>query len=104
MSTTNEDVFAQLRDLLAAAEAKTTTEPAASQVPASPAVQRIGELKVRPVLDAAEVVELGNVSLSTVRRAIRAGELPAHRVGRRVKVPTPAALAWLGAVPAGNAS
>jgi excisionase family DNA binding protein len=61
------------------------------------AADRLAELRARPVLGAAEVAELGAVSLSMVRSAIRAGDLPVHRLGRRVLVPTDAALVWLGA-------
>jgi excisionase family DNA binding protein len=51
-------------------------------------------LKARPSLSIVQAAELANVSKSTVRRAIDAGELPVKRLGRRVLVNTAATLAW----------
>jgi excisionase family DNA binding protein len=68
-------------------------------VPVDPA-ERLAYLLARPTNPPAETAEITGTSLSTVRRAIDSGELPARKVGRRVHVPTVAALAWVGAVPA----
>lgn len=53
------------------------------------------ELLARPVLSVAELVEISGLGTSTIRRAIDAGDLSVHRIGRRVLVPTAVALAWL---------
>lgn len=53
------------------------------------------ELMARPVLSVSEVCSLSGLGLSTVRRAIDAGDLSVHRIGRRVLIPTAVALAWL---------
>lgn len=58
------------------------------------------ELQARPVLSAAEVVELTGISLSIVRRAIRTGDLRSHKIGTRVLIPTAAAMEWMGLEPA----
>lgn len=53
------------------------------------------ELLARPVLSVSEVCSLSGLGLSTVRRAIDAGDLSVRRIGRRVLVPTAGAVAWL---------
>ena len=42
-----------------------------------------------------EVIELTGFGRSTVYRAIRAGELPAVRLGRAVRVPTASLEKWI---------
>lgn len=57
-----------------------------------------------PVLDAAMVADLLNMSVDTVRRLSREGVLPAHRVpgGRTFKYLRDEVLDWLRAQPAHN--
>lgn len=86
------ELLAQLQTLLDGAG-----DPPPPAEPSSPKTERLADLKARPVLSVAEVVEVSHLSLSTVRRAIKAGELVSHHVGRRVLVPTHAALDWIGA-------
>lgn len=64
--------------------------------------ERRAELAAKPVLDAGELHELTGVSVSTIRRAIRDGALPTRRLGRRVWIPTDAALSWLAPGRAGD--
>jgi len=47
----------------------------------------INELKTRVVLTAREVAELLDVSSSHVYESIRRGDLPSHRMGRRIVIP-----------------
>ena len=79
----------------------TAPAPTAADIPL-PDPGRTAALLALPVLSAADVVEVGRVSLSTVRRAIDRGELPVRRIGRRVLIPTAAVLAWLAGDDAGN--
>lgn len=53
------------------------------------------DLLAKPVLSVSEVCSLSGLGLSTVRRAIDAGDLSVHRIGRRVLIPTAVALAWM---------
>ena len=47
-----------------------------------------------------EVAAFGRIGRPTVDRAIKAGELPARKFGRVLRVRTPDALRWLGIDPA----
>lgn len=66
--------------------------------------ERINYLLSRPVLSIHDTAELFDLSRSTIRRAIAAGNLPARHVGRRVLIPTATALAWAGVGTNGGAS
>jgi len=58
--------------------------------------ERINYLAALVVLDVCQLAEFGNVSKSTVRRAIDAGDLPVTRIGRRVLITADNARRWLG--------
>ena len=47
----------------------------------------INDLNTRVVLTAQEVAELLDVSSSHVYESIRRGDLPSHRMGRRIVIP-----------------
>jgi len=47
----------------------------------------INELNTRVVLTAREVAQLLEVSSSHVYESIRRGDLPSHRMGRRIVIP-----------------
>ena len=65
--------------------------------PATPGTaERVAYLMARPVLAVGELAEIADLSTSTVRRAIDAGDLPVRRIGRRVLIPATDARAWLG--------
>ena len=49
------------------------------------------------VEEAAQVIGIGRTA---AYEAVRRGELPVRRLGRRLVVPVPALLVWLGATPA----
>lgn len=46
-----------------------------------------------------EVAKFGRIGRPQVDRAIQAGELPARRFGRNIRIRTADALAWLGVPP-----
>lgn len=80
----------------------TTTETTASNELAAPltaTAATLAALRERPALRLHECIVLVNVSRSTLVRAIKAGDLAAHKVGRAVYVPTSALLAFVGADP-----
>jgi excisionase family DNA binding protein len=54
-------------------------------------------LRSAPVQTIAEAARFSKSSVMTVRRAIASGDLPASKVGRLVRIPTAAVLAWIGA-------
>jgi excisionase family DNA binding protein len=54
-------------------------------------------LRSAPVQTIAEAARFSKSSVMTVRRAIASGDLPARKVGRLVRIPTAAVLAWVGA-------
>jgi len=56
------------------------------------------DLDGRVTLTVEETARLLGVGRSAVYEAARRGELPSRRVGRRVVVPVPALLLWLGFV------
>jgi len=51
--------------------------------------------KVRLCLNAADVSERTGLSLSSVRKLTRSGEIPHIKVGRRILYPTDALAEWL---------
>lgn len=53
-------------------------------------------LRSAPVQTIAEAARFSKSSVMTIRRAIAAGDLPARKVGRLVRIPTAAVLSWLG--------
>ena len=61
-------------------------------------VSVLGHLDGRVTLTVDETARLLGVGRSAVYEAARRGELPSRRVGRRVVVPVPALLVWLGFV------
>lgn len=55
--------------------------------------------KLRPLLNIAEVIEMLPLGRSTVYAAIRAGEIPSIRIGRRLLIPTAALCELVGLAP-----
>lgn len=58
--------------------------------------QRLEEIECRLALSIEETASLLGLGRSAAYEAARRGELPSHRLGRRVIVPVPALLHWLG--------
>lgn len=54
----------------------------------------------RPTLTVEETASLLGLGRSAAYEAIRRGEIPSRRLGRRLLVPVPALLEWLGATEA----
>lgn len=63
------------------------------------ATQTIGihDLDDRLTLTVEEAASLLSLGRTAAYEAVRRGEIPARRLGRRLVVPVPALLAWLGA-------
>ncbi|MEQ8716666.1 MAG: helix-turn-helix domain-containing protein [Acidimicrobiales bacterium] len=57
----------------------------------------LGDIESRLTLTVEEVASLLSLGRSATYEAIRRGEIPSRRLGRRVLVPVPALLEWLGA-------
>lgn len=57
----------------------------------------IGALEERTTLTVAETGRLLGLGRSAAYEAVRRGDIPSRRVGRRIVVPAPALLRWLGA-------
>lgn len=57
-----------------------------------------------PTVSVEEAGELLGISRRSAYRAVERGELPALRVGRLLRVPTPKLLALLGVTPTGTRS
>lgn len=57
-------------------------------------------LNGRPTLTVEETAELLGLGRSAAYEAVRRGDLPSRRLGRRLLVPVPALMTWLGATEA----
>ena len=64
----------------------------------------LDDLHERATTTVEEVAELLGLGRSAAYEAVRRGDLPARRLGRRILIPVPALLAWLGAAPADDAA
>jgi len=62
--------------------------------------QGLDEIESRLTLSVEETASLLGLGRSAAYEAARRGELPSRRLGRRVIVPVPALLSWLGIEPA----
>jgi excisionase family DNA binding protein len=60
----------------------------------------LASLEGRVTVSVEEAAQLLGLGRSAAYEAARRGELPVRRVGRRLLVPVPAFLEWLGASPA----
>jgi excisionase family DNA binding protein len=60
---------------------------------------RLEDLEDRITLTVEEVATLLGLGRTAAYEAARRGEIPSRRLGRRVIVPVPALLDWLGASP-----
>jgi len=60
----------------------------------------LDEIESRLTLSVEETASLLGLGRSAAYEAARRGELPSRRLGRRVIVPVPALLTWLGIEPA----
>lgn len=58
------------------------------------------ELRDRATISVEESAKLLGIGRTAAYEAARRGELPTRRLGRRLLVPVPALLEWLGATPA----
>ena len=58
---------------------------------------RVSRLDGRVTLTIEETAKLLGIGRSAAYEAARRGELPSRRLGRRVVVPVPALVVWLGA-------
>ena len=58
----------------------------------------LDEMDGRVTLTIEETAKLLGIGRSAAYEAARRGELPSRRLGRRVVVPVPALLSWLGSV------
>lgn len=59
----------------------------------------LDDLHERATITVEEAAELLGLGRSAAYEAVRRGDLPARRLGRRILIPVPALLAWLGATP-----
>lgn len=59
----------------------------------------LDDLEHRITLSIEEVASLLGLGRTAAYEAARRGEIPSRRLGRRVVVPVPALLNWLGASP-----
>ncbi|MFT4280565.1 helix-turn-helix domain-containing protein [Microbacterium sp.] len=80
----------------------TTTESGlateqSEQASAAPAVLTLDDIRSRATLDIEEAAALLGISRLSAYRQARSGEsFPVKRIGRRLLVPVPALIAWLG--------
>ncbi len=58
---------------------------------------RLEDIESRVTLTVDEVAQLLGMGRTAAYEAARRGEIPSRRLGRRVVVPVPALLDWLGA-------
>jgi excisionase family DNA binding protein len=58
---------------------------------------RLDDIESRVTLSMEEVAQLLGMGRTATYEAARRGEIPTRRLGRRVVVPVPALLEWLGA-------
>lgn len=58
---------------------------------------RLEDIESRVTLSISEVAHLLGMGRTAAYEAARRGEIPTRRLGRRVVVPVPALLDWLGA-------
>ena len=59
----------------------------------------LDELPDRAAISVVEVAELLGIGRSAAYEACRRGDIPARRLGRRMLIPVPAFMEWLGAAP-----
>ena len=62
----------------------------------APRPLNLASLEDRVTLTVEETASLLGVGRSAAYEAVRRGDLPSRRLGRRLIVPVPALLAWLG--------
>ena len=60
----------------------------------------LSDIKARLTLSIDEVASVLGLGRTAAYEAARRGDIPSRRLGRRVIVPVPAFLDWLGATPA----
>lgn len=58
---------------------------------------RLEDIESRVTLSVEEVAQLLGMGRTAAYEAARRGQIPSRRLGRRVVVPVPALLEWLGA-------
>ncbi len=58
---------------------------------------RMSDLEGRATISVAELGSLVGLGRTAAYEAIRRGQVPSRRLGRRLVVPVPALLEWLGA-------
>ncbi len=58
--------------------------------------QILSQLEGRAALSVVEVAELLGIGRSAAYEACRRGDIPTRRLGRRLLIPVPALLEWLG--------
>ena len=63
--------------------------------------QILSRLEGRAALSVVEVAELLGIGRSAAYEACRRGDIPTRRLGRRLLIPVPALLEWLGVSQAG---
>lgn len=56
----------------------------------------LDQIRERPTITVEQLAEVLNVSRASAYRAVREGQFPAIRVGRSLRIPTPALLRKLG--------
>lgn len=66
------------------------------QPPSTPAVDPFASIRGRAVIGVEETAALLGLGRSAAYRAVRSGELPSLRLGRRTLIPVPALLELLG--------
>ncbi len=62
--------------------------------------QVLSRLEGRAAISVAEVAELLGIGRSAAYEACRRGDIPTRRLGRRLLIPVPAFIEWLGAASA----
>lgn len=64
----------------------------------------LNDLYERATITVDEAAELLGLGRSAAYEAVRRGDIPARRLGRRIVIPVPALLAWLGVAAADDAA
>lgn len=59
----------------------------------------VSEVKGRATISVEQAAELLGIGRTAAYEAARRGQLPTRRIGRRLLVPVPALLSWLGEHP-----
>lgn len=73
-------------------------------IPTGALVLALADVADRATITVEEAAEILGISRSAAYEAVGRGQLPTRRVGRRLFVPVPALMAWLGVTEAPSTS